>query len=130
MVVVSYEWYKTTYGGKLDEETFDRLASQAFLFADAMTEYRLSARWAVLAESVRAAVMSAVCAYADQANIEESGGPVSSETNDGISRTYVAGGSSGAGSSKNAGTAQGRLSDAIRLYLAPTGLLFRGRGRR
>ena len=103
MVVVSYEWYKTTYGGGLDEDTFNRLASQAFLFADAMTEYRLSACWAHLAESVRVAVMSAVCAYADQANIEES---------------------------KNAGTAQGRLSNAIRLYLAPTGLLFRGRGRR
>lgn len=129
MVVVSYEWYKTTYGGELDEDTFNRLASQAFLFADAMTEYRLSARWACLTESVRTAVMSAVCAYADQANIEESGGPVSSETNDGISRTYVASSSSGGSSSKNAGTAQGRLSDAIRLYLAPTGLLFRGRGR-
>ena len=130
MVVVSYEWYKTTYGGELDEDTFNRLASQAFLFADAMTEYRLSACWARLAEPVRAAVMSAVCAYADQANIEESGGPVSSETNDGISRTYVAGSASSAGASKNAGTAQGRLSNAIRFYLAPTGLLFRGRGRR
>ena len=97
MVVVSYEWYKTTYGGELDEDTFNRLASQAFLFADAMTEYRLSARWACLAESVRAAVMSAVCAYADQANIEESGGPVSSETNDGISRTYATGSASSAG---------------------------------
>lgn len=130
MVVVSYEWYKTTYGGELDEDTFNRLASQAFLFADAMTEHRLSACWAHLAESVRVAVMSAVCAYADQANIEESGGPVSSETNDGISRTYVTGSASSAGASKNAGTAQGRLSNAIRLYLAPTGLLFRGRGRR
>lgn len=129
MVVVSYEWYKTTYGGELDEVTFSRLAAQAVLFADAMTEYRLSARWAFLSDSVRTAVMSAVCAYVDQANIEESGGPVSSETNDGISRTYVTGGSSGSGASKNAGTAQGRLSDAIRLYLAPTGLLFRGRGR-
>lgn len=130
MVVVSYEWYKTTYGGELDEGTFDRLASQAFLFADAMTEYRLSTRWASLAESVRTAVMSAVCAYVDQANIEESGGPISSETNDGISRTYVTGSAASAGASKNIGTAQGRLSDAIRLYLAPTGLLFRGRGRR
>lgn len=91
---------------------------------------RLSACWARLAESVRVAVMSAVCAYADQANIEESGGPVSSETNDGISRTYVTGSASSAGASRNAGTAQGRLSNAIRLYLAPTGLLFRGRGRR
>lgn len=91
---------------------------------------RLSACWARLAESVRTAVMSAVCAYADQANIEESGGPVSSETNDGISRTYVTGSASSASASKNAGTAQGRLSNAIRLYLAPTGLLFRGRGRR
>lgn len=129
MVVVSYEWYKTTYGGELDEVTFSRLAAQAVLFVDAMTEYRLSLRWASLVDSVRTAVMSAVCAYVDQANIEESGGPVSSETNDGISRTYVTGGSSGSGASKNAGTAQGRLSDAIRLYLAPTGLLFRGRGR-
>ena len=118
MVVVSYEWYKTTYGGELDEDTFNRLA------------YRLSACWARLAESVRVAVMSAVCAYADQANIEESGGPVSSETNDGISRTYATGSASSAGASKNAGTVQGRLSNAIRLYLAPTGLLFRGRGRR
>lgn len=130
MVVVSYEWYKTTYGGELDEVTFTRLSSQAFLFADAMTEYRLSKRWPYLAEALRTAVMSAICAYADQANVEESGGPVQSETNDGISRTYAATSASGGSfSARNAGTAQGRLSDALRLYLAPTGLLYRGRGR-
>lgn len=129
MVVVSYEWYKTTYGGELDEATFVRLSSQAFLFADAMTEYRLSVRWPYLAEALKTAVMSAICAYADQARIEESGGPVQSETNDGISRTYAATSASGGSSSHNAGTAQGRLSDALRLYLAPTGLLYRGRGR-
>ena len=84
MVVVSYEWYKTTYGGELDEDTFNRLASQAFLFADAMTEYRLSACWARLAESVRTAEMSDNFLFFYKANIEEPGGPVSSETNDGI----------------------------------------------
>lgn len=130
MVVVSYEWYTATYGGKLDETTFARLAAQAFVFADALTEYRLSARWPYLAEPIRAAVMSAVCAYAEQADIEEHGGPVQSETNDGISRIYASVSTSGgSASTRNAGTAQGRLSDALRLYLAPTGLLFRGRGR-
>lgn len=129
MVVVSYEWYKTTYGGELDEVTFNRLSSQAFLFADAMTEYRLSKRWPYLAEALKTAVMSAICAYANQAYIEENGGPIQSETNDGISRTYAATNASGGSASRNAGTAQGRLSDALRLYLAPTGLLYRGRGR-
>ena len=129
MVVVSYEWYKTTYGGELDEVTFNRLSSQAFPFSDAMTEYRLSKRWPYLAEALKTAVMSAICAYADQAYIEENGGPIQSETNDGISRTYAATSASGGSFSRNAGTAQGRLSDALRLYLAPTGFLYRGRGR-
>ena len=128
MVGGSYEWYKATYGGALDENTFKRLSSQGFLFADAMTEYRLGKRWLGLSDSVRGAVMSAICAYVDQAEIEESGGPVVSETNDGISRTYASNnttsGNSGAGA-----TAKGRLSAALRVYLAPTGLLCRGRGR-
>ena len=94
-----------------------------------MTEYRLSKRWPYLAETLKTAVMSAICAYANQAYIEENGGPIQSETNDGISRTYAATSASGGSSSRNAGTAQGRLSDALRLYLAPTGLLYRGRGR-
>ena len=128
MVVVSYEWYKATYGGILDEEAFHRLSSQGFLFADAMTEYRLSKRWPGLPESVRGAVMSALCAYADQAQVEENGGPVVSESNDGISRTYAGGSSSGSGNGAGA-TAQGRLSAALRVYLAPSGLLYRGRGR-
>lgn len=129
MVVVGHEWYTATYGGQLDEDTFIRLAAQAFLFADAMTEYRLGARWATLPCSVQNAVKTAICAYADQAYVEESGGPVQSESNDGISRTYAGVSASGGASSRNAGTAHGRLSDALRLYLAPTGLLYRGRGR-
>lgn len=130
MVVVSYEWYKTTYGGELDEATFKRLSARAFLFADAMTEYRLGKRWTSLPESVRGAVMSAVCAYSDQAKVEEDGGPVVSESNDGISRTFASAGSSSGSSSRGGGnSAEGRLADAIRVYLAPTGLLYRGRGR-
>lgn len=130
MAVVDFEWYKATYGGKLEKVEFDRLAEQGFLFADAMTEYRLSKRWPTLAGACKTAVMSAICAYAEQAHLEESGGPVTAETNDGISRTFAAVSASGGASSRNAGTAQGRLSDTLRLYLAPTGLLYRGRGRR
>ena len=40
----------------------------------------------------------------------------------------VWGSSSGSGNGAGA-TAQGRLSAALRVYLAPTGLLYRGRGR-
>lgn len=131
MVVVSYDWYKATYGGELDEATFNRLSARAFLFADAMTEYRLGKRWKALPESLKTGIMTAICAFVDQAKVEESGGPVLSETNDGISRTYAAGSSSSsAGSSSgHANAAQTRLADTIRVYLAPTGLLYRGRGR-
>jgi len=117
---VDYFWYKENYGGALDQETFQRLSKQGFLFADALTEYRLSKRWAALPEGVQSAVMAAVCAYADQAQVEESGGPVASETNDGLTRTFA---------NREGATAQGRLSAALRVYLAPTGLLYRGRGR-
>lgn len=126
--LVDYGWYKETYGGTLDEETFQRLSAQGFLFADALTEYRLSKRWAALPQSVRGAVMAAVCAYADQAQVEENGGPVSSETNDGLTRTFSNSQSTASANSQGA-TAQGRLNAALRVYLAPTGLLYRGRGR-
>lgn len=131
MVVVSYEWYKTTYGGELDEATFNRLSARAFLFADALTEYRLSKRWMALPEGIRSAVMSAVCAFVDQARVEECGGPVVSESNDGISRTFASPRSSSGASARYGGgdSAQGALAEAIRVYLAPTGLLYRGRGR-
>lgn len=131
MVVVSYDWYKATYGGELDKTTFDRLSARAFLFADAMTEYRLGKRWKSLPESLKTGIMTAVCAYVDQAKVEESGGPVVSETNDGISRTYASGGSSSSvnAASSRFNAAQARLAETIRVYLAPTGLLYRGRGR-
>lgn len=128
MMTVRYSWYKNKYGGTLDRETFKRLSAQGFLFADALTEYRLSKRWPALPESVRGAVMAAVCAYADQAQVEENGGPVASETNDGLTRTF-ANSQSAASTNSQGTTAQGRLNAALRVYLAPTGLLYRGRGR-
>ena len=131
MVIVDYKWYKATYGGQLDKSTFTRLASRAFLFADAMTEYRLRRRWATLPVEIQDAIKTAVCAFVDQAKVEESGGPVVSETNDGISRTFASGGSSSGSTSRGAdrGSAEARLSETIRVYLAPLGLLYRGRGR-
>ena len=85
----------------------------------------------IFSDRFRQAVQMAVCAFADQAKVEEDGGPVVSETNDGISRTFASGGSSSGSASGGSGrnSAQGRLAEAIRVYLAPTGLLYRGRGR-
>lgn len=130
MVYADYQFYALRYGGTLDELTFLRLAERASLFADAITGYRLGRSWPRLRESIRLAVMTAVCAYVEQANIEEHGGPIAQETNDGISRTYAQSGqAAGQAGSQYGASAQGRFAEAIRVYLAPTGLLYRGRGR-
>lgn len=124
MCIVGYEWYKDIYGGELDQETFTRLSARAVQAIDALTGYRLCGRWSTLPASMKSGVRAAVCAYAEQAAVEEGGGPVVSESNDGISRTYAAGGSDRGGS-----TPQERLFRAVSAYLAPAGLLYRGVGR-
>lgn len=124
--MVKYLWYKDEYGGVLDEKTFARLAARGLRIADAMTQYNLRRRWDSIPEGIRDGVALAICAFVDAAKVEEDGGPVVSETNDGISRTYAAGGGS---SGSGYGGSQARLVEVLRLYLAPTGLLYRGCGR-
>ena len=122
--MVEFLWYKDEYGGVLDEKTFARLAARGLQIADAMTQYNLRRRWDSIPEGIRDGVALAICAFVDAAKVEEDGGPVVSETNDGVSRTYAAG-----GGSSGSGGSQARLAEVLRLYLAPTGLLYRGCGR-
>ena len=56
---------------------------------------------------------------ADAYLLNEQGGGIASETNDGVSVTYVAGIS-------NSKTEGRRLYEAAALFLGPTGLLYRG----
>lgn len=116
MVYADFAYYSKEYGGTMPEADFKRLSRQASAFLDAVTFDRIASGQP---EKVIEKVRGACCAVADAYLLNEQGGGVASETNDGISVTYVAGVS-------NAKTDNQRLREAASLYLAHTGLLYRG----
>ena len=116
-IYADYIYYKESYLGKMKEREYSRLARKASAYLDRVTFGRLE-RINLPAE-VKGKVKDACCAVADAYLLNEKGGGIASETNDGISVEYVAGIS-------NTKTDDQRLNDAARLYLAGTGLLYRG----
>ena len=100
----------------MSREDFDRLAIYASAYLDELTMGRTAGEIPAATEE---RVKMALCAVADASLLQEHGGGVASETNDGISVTYVAGIS-------NAKTDGRRLYEAAALFLGPTGLLYRG----
>lgn len=115
MVYADFAYYSKEYGGTMPEADFKRLSRQASAFLDTVTFDRITAGQP---EAVMEKVKAACCAVADAYLLNEQGGGVASETNDGVSVTYVA----GVGSK----TDTQRLQEAAALYLAHTGLLYRG----
>ena len=120
MVTVSYDYYSGTFGGTLDKDTFERLEPRVMMLCNMMTDWKLEERYDSLSDVRKSCVMGAVCAGTDVLAKEETGGPVSSETNDGISVSYAV-------TTSTKTTAEGRVSETLRFYLASTGLLYRGR---
>ena len=116
MLTVDYEFYKDTFHGQMSESDFNRLSVYASAYVDELTMGRVSAD---LPEDTQHRAKMALCAVADASRLTELGGGVASETNDGISVTYVA----GVSMAKSEGR---RLYEAAALFLAPTGLLYRG----
>lgn len=114
MVYATYDYYMTDYYGSMLEDDFNRLSRQATAYLDLITFGRIDAT--VTAGN---AVQDACCAIADTYLLNEQGGGIASETNDGISVNYV----SGASNTKTDGQ---RLYEAAALYLGHTGLLYRG----
>lgn len=115
MAYADFTYYSREYGGTMPEEDFKRLSRQASAYLDAVTFDRIAnGQPAAVMEKVKAAC----CAVADAYLLNEQGGGVAAETNDGVSVTYVA----GVGSKTDAQ----RLQEAAALYLAHTGLLYRG----
>ena len=116
MVTVDYSFYANTFKGKTDMADFDRLAVKASAYLDRLTFDRIT-------DTLSAATLNraklALCEVVDTLLLNEHGGGIASETNDGVSVTYVAGVS-------NAKTDDQRLWEAAALYLAHTGLLYRG----
>lgn len=115
MITVDYAFYQESYKGTLPETDFTRLAVKASAYLDRVTFGRLS-------DVADAAVLNqaklACCAVADAMLANEQGG-VTSESNDGISVTYV----EGSGPAKKDGK---RLREAVELFLGGTDLLYRG----
>lgn len=115
MLYADYTYYKETYGGTMAEADFKRLSRQASAYLDAVSFDRIRE---VTEEETLAKVTDACCAVADAYFLNENGGGIAAETNDGVSVTYV----NGTGSH----TDEERLYQAALLYLGQTGLLYRG----
>lgn len=114
----TWEFYKNEYLGTMSETDFLRLSRKAGAYLDQVTFDRIPADWETdtrLADRIR----MACCAVADAYLLNEQGGGVASETNDGISVTYAAGVS-------RVKTDDERLYDAVCMYLGRTGLMYRG----
>ena len=112
MPYADYDYYVNSYGGNaIAEMDFTRLSRQASAYLDALTLDKITGDW-----KTDERVKDACCAVADIYAWRERGGEVSSETNDGASVTYVTSGK----------TIEQQAANAAALYLANTGLLYRG----
>ena len=121
-MVSSYEFYKTEYYGKLlSAEEFPEYATRADAYLDQMTTGRYSDSG--LPEKIKLAVQFAECAVSElcqQMETDAAGNPsIEKETVGSHSVTYR-------GVSDSASGWASRIRDVICLYLAHTGLLYRG----
>lgn len=110
MAYSDYSFYLSEYRGTIPEAEYSRLLPRAAAEIDRMTFNR--ARNA--SGDSLAAVKMAECAVIDELNYQGTAGAgdVTSESNDGISRSYAAG---------TAKTARQRINAAADTYLAMTG---------
>lgn len=139
MAYADYEYYTTTYlGTAIQEPDFPRLALRASSFLDYYTQGRAAQNKDL------DAVKMACCAVAEQyqtidtaqvleqrslsAALSQDGGELKSQTVGSWSKTYQSGGESAAQAATFAISAKSGLAAAANMYLAGTGLLYRGRG--
>lgn len=112
---VDYPYYQTQYHGTMPETDFIRLAPRASARLDLLTFGRAAQPPEAFAENIKAAC----CAITDALLVNEQGGGVASESNDGVTVNYVAG-------ITNTKTDDQRICAAALDHLGTTGLLFRG----
>lgn len=107
-----FSFYKDIYKGKAAEDTFSRLSVHATAHIDKITHNKAKDATGEELEKVKLAF----CAVIDELETQENGGVVASESNDGISRSYVTG----------AKSATQRIYAAASVFLESTSLLFLG----
>ncbi len=108
-----FSFYVGEYFGLLKEEEFDRLSVRAKAEIDRLT----FGRAATATEGALHAVKLAQCAVVDELAYMEQGGEITSESNDGVSRSYAAG---------VARSKAQRIAEAAKVYLNMTSLCFAG----
>ena len=110
-----YVFYSSTYHGEATEADYNRLVIRASAEIDRMTFGRAAA---VTDDADINAVKMAECAVVDELSYIERGGDITSETNDGISRSYASG-------TVVKSKAQ-RLYSAAEIWLSQTNLCYAG----
>lgn len=110
----NYEFYTNTYKGALGSEAYNRLAVRASAEINRITFNRASSATGADLEAVK----MAECAVIDELEYIAMGGDITSESNDGVSRSYASGGII---KSKTQ-----RITAAAEIWLNSTNLCFAG----
>lgn len=117
MLTVPYDFYETEYNGVRDLAEFNRLAPFASAYIGEITCGRVPDNPDDLDnEDTAMRVKLAFCSVLDLYGDQEPSNGIASETNDGISVSYVT----------DAGYRRQALYNAAAIYLGITGLLYRG----
>jgi hypothetical protein len=110
----TYEFYTDTYKGTLDSEAYNRLAVRAFAEINRITFNRAGSAMGAELEAVK----MAECAVIDELDHIAMGGDITSESNDGVSRSYA--------SSGIIKSITQRITAAAEIWLNSTNLCFAG----
>ena len=117
MLTVTYSFYTDTYHGKLSSTDFARASVFAAAYIDELTLGRTGDGTGLSADALLRAQL-AFCSVCDVHALQEDRVGIASANNDGYSETYQT----------DAGAAGRQLRNAAEIYLAPTGMLYRGVG--
>ena len=107
-----YTFYLNDYDGKANEKVYSRFSKLAAAHIDRLTSNRAKTATGEDLEAVK----MAECAIIDELDRQDKGGVITSESNDGISRSYSA-------SAKTEGQ---RIYAVASVFLEATDLLFAG----
>lgn len=114
---VDFTYYQQTFHGVMDETAFERTRIEAEAFIDSITFGRITRL-----DAIPDAVKNAVCSAADEINrrnqSQQQHTGIKSESNDGASVTYD--------DVISDDQCRATMSVKARMYLANTGLLYRG----
>lgn len=109
-----YVFYMNDYRGKMSETDYNRLAVRAYAEINRITFNRAATASGADLEAVK----FAECAVVDELAAQEEGGVITSETNDGVSRSYATG--------TVVKSASQRIYAAAEVFLSSTNLCFAG----